>query len=167
MRRIISISLLLIVFIAHVGYYFIYSYQQYKVRQTVKRQLLNAMPDSFFQVIVAHQNASFSWEEEGREFYQDGQMYDVVKSVEQNGKLLLYCINDKKEDELLRNMGNAANSGSSNMAKQILKVQLTDIPQEVVCRLINYQPHIVHTYYNYDSPLSASDKEVKGPPPRG
>ena len=66
-----------------------YAFQQHQIREEVKRQLVLNIPDSSFELIIAEQNDSFRWEEEGKEFYQDGQLYDVAKSVKKDGKTRL------------------------------------------------------------------------------
>jgi hypothetical protein len=80
-------------------------------------------------MIVAEENDSFRWEEEGKEFYQDGQLYDVVKSVTTGGKTVLYCINDKKEEELIRAFSKALRNRRSSR-KQKINFQISDSPVE-------------------------------------
>lgn len=164
MRKIISILLLCIIFSAHIGYYLVYTYQQYQLRETAKQRLFAGLPDSSFEIIVAGQHSSFAWEEEGKEFYLEGQLYDVAKSVHRNGKLLLYCINDKKEEELLCREGRAAGSGKNG--KQVLKIQLIGPMQESPINSQRLTPQTAREYYYFDAPLIALNKEVKGPPPR-
>jgi len=42
------------------------------------------------------------WEEDD-EFELNGEMYDVIEKKTQNGKLIIRCLNDKKETELIKN----------------------------------------------------------------
>ena len=55
------------------------------------------------EVISLSGNKEIYWEEKGKEFMFKGEMYDVVKTKTVNGKVMLYCINDKKEKALVDN----------------------------------------------------------------
>lgn len=57
---------------------------------------------SFAATNKAITDPSLRWEEEGEEFYYNGNMYDVVSIGYANGKATVYCINDKEENKLSR-----------------------------------------------------------------
>lgn len=124
------------------------------------------IPDSSLEVIVAEQNNSFRWEESGKEFSQDGQLYDVVKSVIKNGKTILYCINDVKEKELLHNFCKALKSGNNKKARQILKIQISDFLADPFETGVKIKQTVSKKYFCFNTDIVFCSKEINTPPPR-
>ena len=57
-----------------------------------------------FEVFISEEHGNnMQWKDDGKEFTLNGEMYDVAKVKKVNGKTVLYCVNDKKEKELLSN----------------------------------------------------------------
>ena len=166
MRKIISILFLLILFGSQVGRYLYYSFQQHQIRAEMKRQLVANLPDSSLELIVENQNNTFRWEEEGKEFYQNGQMYDVVKSTVKDGRTILYCINDKKEEDLLARIQKTTNPERKKSALQILKSQILDSLVQSIKVTANTNPVPLQKYYSFNAAIAVQCKEVYAPPPR-
>ena len=132
----------------------------------MKRQMVASLPDSSLELIIANQNNTFRWEEDGKEFYQDGQLYDVVKSVVKDGNTILYCINDKEEEVLLFRMQKASKSEDDKRALQILKIQLTDNVVQVIKTTANTNLVPQQKYHSFIAAITVQSKEVYAPPPR-
>ena len=132
----------------------------------MKRQLVASLPGSSLELIIANQNTTFRWEEDGKEFYQDGQLYDVVKSVVKDGNTILYCINDKEEEVLLFRMQKASKSEDDKRALQILKIQLTDNVVQVIKTTANTNLVPQQKYHSFIAAITVQSKEVYAPPPR-
>ncbi len=47
---------------------------------------------------------NIEWEEEGKEFWLNGNLYDVVKKQETADSITFHCINDKQEKTLFANL---------------------------------------------------------------
>ncbi len=99
----------------------------------MEQQLLAGIPDNYLTVFDAGtSNKDISWEEKGKEFTLDGNRYDVAKTRIINGKTFLYCINDKKEEQVLKERSNAVKSGTdqnantNNQPGHIVKFQIND-----------------------------------------
>ena len=101
MRRLTTISLLFIFILSQSGYYLFYKFQQQEIRKTVREKIHSGKK---IQVLteVDEQNSgiSLTWQEEGEEFILNGKMYDVVCHEKVNGRDILYCYEDKEEDNL-------------------------------------------------------------------
>lgn len=113
------------------GYYFFYTIKQQRIRREVKQQILATLADNSFEIIVAEDNAGkIRWEEDGKEFHLNGEMYDVAKISYKNGKTLLHCLNDKKEKQLLHDWAKATktntNNNSSDKGKLNIKFHTAD-----------------------------------------
>lgn len=48
--------------------------------------------------------SNFEWEEAGKEFKYNNNMYDVVKMEEHNQKMVVYCYNDSGENKLEKHL---------------------------------------------------------------
>jgi len=172
LKKIITISFLFILFFSQIGYAVVTMIQRYHIKQQVEKQLLATISENELQVIDAELNKkAIVWEEEGKEFSMDGQLYDVAKIKNENGKTLIYCLNDVKEEQLLEKYSKAVQSAtdqnsSRNGGDHIVKFQLAD------CLLFNAQvlnsiPQTVpQKYFVFNDKVISSYKEITTPPPR-
>lgn len=129
MRRILTISLLILLFFSQIGYYVFYLFQQYEIKEAVKHELLSQVPESLLEKIDADAK-DIVWEED-REFYLHGQMYDVAYTRIVNGKKILYCLNDSKESDLNKRLAEAVDSGNEQKSANkhghhVIKFQASD-----------------------------------------
>ncbi len=78
---------------------------QYSIQHEIKMEFRNHADERTLTQIELTPStlASMHWEKANKEFILDGKMYDVVKTKTIKGKKILYCINDKKEQQLLGN----------------------------------------------------------------
>jgi hypothetical protein len=170
LKRIAAIFFFLSIFLNQVGYYIFCSYQQYQVKKEVERQLLaNSLHESEMDIFVLEEyKDKIKWEEDGKEFYLDGEMYDVVRTREHGGKTVLYCLKDTKEQELLNHLvklvkDTRKNSRSGKIIKapvNTYEAPITDINLGLTL------PHSRH-YVCFTTPLHSSVKEILAPPPKG
>ncbi len=103
MRKTLSI-LLLVTFIFNIsGYYLCYVVFQYMIHQEMMQKIQNGLYDDELTCIIVpdNDNSSVSWTEPGKEFRYKEEMFDVIKMKIHNGQHIYYCINDKKEQQLI------------------------------------------------------------------
>ncbi|MEO7291555.1 MAG: hypothetical protein ABIW34_00530 [Ginsengibacter sp.] len=86
-------------------------------KDVIKEKILNQLKEEELQIISLTDNKEIFWEEKGEEFLFKGEMYDVVKTKTVNGKVMLFCINDKKEKALIDNYNLVTKQNSSNDKK--------------------------------------------------
>jgi hypothetical protein len=170
LKKTITISFLLLLFFSQAGYYFFYMFQQYQIKESVKHELLAKLPESSLEIIDAnaHKN-EIEWEEEDKEFYLYGQMYDVAFIKMISGKKLIYCLNDSKEEELLKRFANAVNSGNeqnstSKHGHHIIKFQLSDFIM-LSEYTITINELVSVKYIDHSLALITNITEVFTPPP--
>lgn len=86
---------------------------QWLVRHTARREMramirarsarLEGVLELTFRTVGGRiQDASFQWEEEHREFFHDGKLYDVISSEPGEGQVTFRCIQDGREERMLR-----------------------------------------------------------------
>lgn len=159
------------IFFNEVGYFFYYTYQQYQVKKEVKRELHYAGADQFLEIMELDKiKQSIIWEEVDREFLLNGEMFDVKKTITKNGKTFLYCLNDKKEEALLKKFSTTAGQHGgkpgSNKTKHVLKLQENTylLTSAGVC----LQPlqAILQPFYFFDETPFSKPGDIITPPPR-
>lgn len=157
-------------FISQAGYYFIYLFQQHELKEKAKEQLLSLIPENQLEVIDLTANQkNIQWEEEGKEFYLHGQLFDVARLKKDDGKHLAYCLNDKKEEQLLKELSDlikTSNEQTGNKdGKQTIKFQVTDMIAYIQ-RPVLVDEIMTEKYSLFNDTEVASEKEVKSPPPK-
>lgn len=173
LKKLTLISLLLILVLSQCGYYCIYTYQTHIAKIAAHEQMLKQIPENLLIKICVQENAAnIQWEEEGKELRLQGEMYDVVKEKIENGKKYLFCISDKKEDEVQdalasavkNSTDNTSGSGKSpNTVKLIISEWIFELNND-----IHQQIKVEDTkkkYSHYNSPLYSWVVEINAPPP--
>ena len=119
MLKKLSLIILIAVFAyGQVGYYIVMHHSQSVQKEVIKEKILSQLKEDELEIIsVSDNHKQIYWEEEGKEFLFNGEMYDVVKRKIINGKVVLYCINDKKEKELVDNYNLITKHNSSSDKK--------------------------------------------------
>ena len=79
----------------------VYSIKEKIIKKEQKEKMIGLLPDSVLERIT--DNNQIIWEDEGKEFYMNDNLYDVAKIKIINGKKIYFVINDKKETSLLKN----------------------------------------------------------------
>ncbi|MGG9961497.1 hypothetical protein [Ferruginibacter sp. SUN106] len=171
MKKSITILILSLLFFSQIGYRFIYLIQQHQLKEQAEEQLLSTVnEDQLEQVNVEDNQDKITWEEEGKEFFLNGQMYDVAKKEIINGKTILYCLNDKKEEQLVEDMlkkekANADNTSSNKDGKHTIKFQLSDFTEQIQETVFNNKTITAQKFQVYTAPVCTVTKEVNTPPP--
>lgn len=105
-NKTISFLLLLLIFMGQIGYHFIYLFQQHEIKEMQEMEVLKNVPRSALERIV--DNGNIDWEEDGREFYLNNILYDVVEIKKEANEVVYYAINDKKERKVIDQLSNAS-----------------------------------------------------------
>jgi len=167
LKKGLASSLLAILFISQVGYYFIYTIHQHIIKEEIERELLAHIPESSLEVIIAEQVADkIVWEEKNKEFSLDGILYDVARIETKEGKTFFYCINDKKEKQLLDSLVKAVNKNHDNkQGRNNIKSLIIDL----LCMNIEEEPATFScpsAYSSFSVTLVSSFEEINSPPPK-
>jgi hypothetical protein len=106
----------------------IYSIRQYKlaVKQMMKAELKNGLHDSLLLKFTPVQLKHAHWEHSA-EFVLGGEKYDVVKTLNEDGEQVYYCINDKREKELYKKL-DRHNTNKASLDDLIKKFTLQFVP---------------------------------------
>lgn len=138
----------------------------------MKAQLFANLPESSLESIVLENNeAHIIWKDDGKEFYLNGELYDLVKTKDLNGKTILYSINDGKEKQILNEFAKTLRSqnddGIGNKSgKHSIKFQVSEFtgfaeqPESII------HSTTISQFISYKVSLISSLLEITSPPPK-
>ena len=101
-----------------------------EVRREFKEAVFSSLPDSTFEKFSETRiNKNGYWEEEGKEFWLDGELFDVVRKKVEKGTVVYYCINDEKEEKIIEHQNKLTekNTETENKKQESAKLSFPDI----------------------------------------
>ena len=160
----------MLLFASQAGYYLYYTLQLQTARSEVKEKLESNLVQTSLELIIQEDN-DLIWQEYGKEFYKGGQLYDVARKEVLDGKTLLYCLADGKEQNLVEDLSLLLKSGTESTndrkaTRDTFKFQLSDyILQSVEKNFISTHEHL-RLFPSNDIAIFSFPLVVEGPPPR-
>lgn len=97
------------------GYFFVFKTIQKSIKKEIKsilkQDLLKLEPEvfRFKSDIYTNQPENFKWYENNKEFFYFDKLYDIVKTEVSGNELIIYAINDTKEQMLVKNFNSINN----------------------------------------------------------
>ena len=171
LKKLTLISFLLLFLISQIGYHIFYTITLHQVREEAQQRILASSPDSFYDKVCFEENSSaITWKEAGAEFCLNNKMYDVAKIKKENGKTILYCLNDKKEEDVVNEFLNSVKSATENTSnsKHQLVVKL-HIPDLIVTKNVIKNDFAVQDdkekYFDIAPAIVSAYKKITTPPP--
>jgi hypothetical protein len=174
LKKIITILLLGCLCLNVTGYHIIFQLHKAALKMAMKRMLrrqANSQDELAFQFPIDAPPSPDGpkWEEE-HEFSLRGKMYDVIEKKVKNGKLVVRCISDDRETELIakyqqvleKSFGHRAKKRSASLLKLI--ISLFTIPATFMPVLFTATLHNEFSIYRCNLPAACRD--VITPPPR-
>lgn len=124
MRKIFAILALCCLLFLTAGYHLLYHIRIAEAKQMMKKDLLSAKAEEMTKLVFSkEEKTSLAWEGSD-EFQFKGEMYDVLKAEMVNGKLIIWCVVDKKEttllDDYLKIQKQSSENSSSNSIVKII-----------------------------------------------
>ena len=97
------ISLLLLIGYTQWGYDIQFIVLQWQMKEAAREAWIAGLPDrSFLRVSLAEIEAHGKWEETGKECWYQGHLYDVIRQRKEGSCTWLFCMDDDKEERLIR-----------------------------------------------------------------
>lgn len=120
-------------------------------------------------ILIDAGDPALRWEAGGKEFYLHGELYDVVKQEMIHGKTMLCCINDAKEEELVKKMlkdtqsqtGQQGNKDGKHSYKTV--IQDFTLPSDAALSIPLCNNREQQVFFAYS--LIKTIKKVNTPPP--
>jgi hypothetical protein len=90
------------------GYFILFKWKQemvrQEIRQKIKKQLKLSVPSSETVEIVFFPGEKINWVKPEKEFWHQGDLFDVITKEYKNDTLIFKCINDIQEKALFANL---------------------------------------------------------------
>jgi hypothetical protein len=156
------------------GYYLVFRLRQLEVKSEVRIYLKSNTDDKHlthfnFTIKDGHVlDKRFIWEEDN-EFEFAGKMYDVIEQTIKGNKLMLRCLEDQKETDLIKTFGQFQKSQSQNgKSKSISLLHFFGSLYVVteITSLPSLTGQALASYLDYHSPLIDRSREILTPPPK-
>lgn len=170
MRKLLIISLLLLVFMAQLGYHGFFTWQQALVREEAAENTEREAASQHLIAISWDDNKNdISWKEEGKEFYLENNLYDLAKLEVRDGKTYLLCYNDTKEKTILSNIAKTIHAGHNDTGKSAKHTLKFEMPEFLAARINPLKSFSINrelAYPPHSARLNTAPCEVLSPPPQ-
>lgn len=176
MKKCITILVAILLFINSGGFIIIF----YQAQKSAKQEILCSIKDGKYKIrdiaqfridrtdIYRNING-FIWNDKN-EFEYKGELYDIINLSAENNSLILFCINDITEEQIVKTFNNEINGlarGDLNNSK--VKTSLLNLISQALIK----NPADINQYYNYqpfnliaDENIILAYREIPSPPPK-
>ena len=174
MKKLFAIFLVALFLFNTVGYYFVFSYNQYTIRKEIHCLIRTRYFEGsciMLQISTPLLNSDFKWLETG-EFRYKGVLYDVISEKSVGQITTFHCINDKQEEKLIAGLSHSQEFafGQNNPArtKHATAMLYHVIKLALVENRWNYSPQVPMeiSFFNPINLLSSVLRPPISPPPR-
>jgi hypothetical protein len=172
-KKAFSFVLLAIFLFNIVGYFVAFKIVQHQVRSEVKTAIKQTLTANQLTVIEIHKTEQIQliWEEQNKEFYYKGELYDIVKTEKKTESTTYYCINDEQEEKLFANLEEHVNnyiSGNHLSKKNSSKKNHPDLIKLYLSNKLSATPEIkgqTAIFNTYPLFYTSACVEISSPPP--
>lgn len=175
MKRILSISLILLIAFNAGGYFFVYFQLENYFKQIAFNRINEFIPIEQLEIIEIDNKSSLSESKkcvniiDEKEILYNGKMYDIYKMDIREDKTILYCVNDENEDIIQSAFSEYLNEKDSSFdAKSIaniIKILITIGLEPNQNNLIPIRFHNNLTFF-YIILFGSINIDIPSPPPR-
>ncbi|MDP4116940.1 MAG: hypothetical protein Q8903_12440 [Bacteroidota bacterium] len=170
MKKLLSILLIIFLVINSCGYIVLFQQMQFEAKREIKERIFRGIsPEDAIHFSFSQNEFSKLKFTEEDEFEYDGKMFDIVKSEFKNGKHSIYCLNDEKEEQLVKafqrdNDNHKAKTPSQNSLRIISSIISTGLVKSAfsihkhnyVANILNFKKDTYTSYYT----------KIPSPPPK-
>jgi hypothetical protein len=167
-KKITAILLIACLAFCAAGYHFVFHFQVWQAKSEMKLRLLHSakLKEITELSFTPEEQQRLKWEDD-HELSFNGEMYDVIDQYLKNGKLVLRCIDDRKETGLieayLRFHKNNNDNRPLSAMMQLMSAQFivpSTILAEPSTRSLN------NSFGIYSSTIASVTTSIHTPPPR-
>lgn len=147
--------------------------QQNNVRNDIRQQIIQSLPDSeLVKISISTKSENEQeWFENGKEFRYKDQMYDVVRIVRSVNEIIYFCIQDRNEQKLRQKLNQYIISqltdhlqGKGKGEQQLNKTVKSDFIETKTNQLSENCETDILIFLNQPKPISVF-REILTPPP--
>lgn len=153
-RKLIFIFIAILLLFKIAGQYPIFKIRQTQIQQSIKNQIAQNIPNQFLDKITFdfQDITKVKWEKIDKEFWYQGNLYDVLRFEKTDKNITYYCIKDTKETKLVTDFKQEiTNQTNSKTQKENIlswdfakKIVATDFP--IVSFITEKSPFILSVH---------------------
>jgi hypothetical protein len=140
LKRLVYTAILALFLLQIVGYLPVFKLKQWDIRRKMELAIKeNVLNETVHRIAISNDNKmQLHWERAGKEFWFEGNLYDIIRSEIKDSATIYYCLSDKKETNLTLNYAetlkkqvnnpNTEGSPSANDWQKILKIYVPITP---------------------------------------
>jgi hypothetical protein len=174
MKKLLAFLMITLLLYNTAGYYFVFCYNQFILRNEMK----NLIKSSYFDkdcTIIKIANPKFNKDFirlDNKEFRYKGILYDIISEESKDGVLIIRCVNDKQEDNLISELSrsqefaNGLSKSSSSKHSAALRYHIITLALLETPRFQPAQFPKVIKFQNSFYPLSFIINPPPSPPPK-
>jgi len=171
LKRVGAIIILLLLFYTQLGYYGQFMFLQWQMKEAARESWIAALPDrSFFAVRLSDVNETGKWEEAGKECWYKDHLYDVIRQKTIGGVVWLFCMDDEREEHLIRQSGEftrASQDCPDKKTSHSLTISIGDWLAQPAAFVLARPPLFRLTHFCYDRvSLPMRYTKILVPPPK-
>jgi len=154
------------ILVSQYGHYCFYALEEMQLRREFNNRMVSTLPLS--SLVKIEESNQMTWKEDGKEFFLDGELFDIVKTEKVGAKTFYYVLNDKAEKDLVTEFNKILkshqnNSKNSRLDLKILLAVFTLQPEHHIDFAIDANRI---KYYIKDSGVISLPKNIIPDPPR-
>lgn len=81
------------------GHLALFTIEEIRMEEAFEAKLLKTIPDTALEKIV--DDGQLEWEKAGKEFFYQGNLYDIVRTSTEKGRTVYYALRDHQEKQLI------------------------------------------------------------------
>lgn len=166
MKKVIPLILLAVFLMNLEGTYVLFLFQQNKILKDIHAEIRKNIKDELLTLIILPKSkiSQIHWIRKNAEFIYNGEMFDIVRVKTTQNEKYFYCINDKKEKQLIGDYQKKCdqNNKSNTLVRQISNSNffftffslVITLPVNTIC------------FSEYDFGYTSMIIDILSPPPR-
>ncbi|MBK7407270.1 MAG: hypothetical protein IPL49_18650 [Saprospirales bacterium] len=173
MKTAISIALLFLLSFHLAGFYLFFSFQQRQAKTEIKQRIKQRVPEAALSLIVLCTDDldQLQWKD-AHEFWYQGQLYDIVRSTQQDQTITFHCISDVQETRLFKNLGywverHQEDRDKGTFSVKLIRQMFTMLSPPQVIPVLALTGRRQNTPSIYSDPFHSWIVDTPSPPPKG
>jgi hypothetical protein len=166
MKKLISIGIVFIFLYNIGGYYLWFSILQNNIQNKIDEEIESGCKSEDLTLIIIpdEKDQGICWIKPNKEFRYKGEMYDVVKIKNLPGKKYYYCLNDRREKQLIAGFNKTHNTKKESEKRLKQNFSFSFYLQPFSASKNKYP--IKLTFTNIGNYYMSNTIDIHSPPPR-
>ena len=172
MKKPLYILLIVFLFLNNFAYVILFLQSRMEIKKEMFRRIAAGDYSGELICFTFNNDSEIKWKviwKDDHEFEFNGTMYDIVKKDTKGDTIILYCINDEKESELIKSFLKENSKEKNKSVPPLTKISLQNIITQALVKN-SFYPEVFEQPYGYSAQFLNNYKsitlELPSPPPK-